>query len=232
MKTKLTVLASIFLMIFSGVASASFGGRLCANDSRFTCYTVKRGDTWQNLFSNSERRDLVMRLNRMNIRLQPGMRIAIPQSSYGNNMMDFSPIRTQISPPGKKVIMVSISPNQLVFGAYNAQGTLQYWGPISGGRGYCPDIGHGCHTATGNYAIYNKGGSGCRSTKFPVGRGGAPMPYCMFFHGGFAMHGSYEVPGYNASHGCLRMFVNDAEWLNQDFTAGAGRVPVIIRSSL
>ena len=43
------------------------------------------------------------------------------------------------------------------------------------------------------------------------------MPYCMFFKGGFAMHGSSGVPGYNASHGCVRLFVDDAQWLNQDF---------------
>ena len=231
MKTKLTVIASLLLMVFSSVASASFGGNLCARDSRFTCYTVKRGDSWQSLFSSSDRRDLVMRLNRMNIRLQPGMRIAIPKSS-DNNMLSYSPLRTQISPPGQKIIMVSLSPNQLAFGAYSAGGVLEYWGPVSGGRSYCPDIGRGCHTSTGNYVIYSKQGSGCKSTKFPVGRGGAPMPYCMFFHGGYALHGSYEVPGFNASHGCIRLFVNDARWLNQDFTSGAGRVPVLVRSSL
>ena len=67
-------------------------------------------------------------------------------------------------------------------------------------------------------AIYNKGGAGCASSKFPVGRGGAPMPYCMFFHGGYALHGSYEVPGYHASHGCIRLFVDDAAWLNEEFS--------------
>jgi len=33
----------------------------------------------------------------------------------------------------------------------------------------------------------------------------------MFFHGGFALHGSPSVPGYNASHGCVRLFDDDAE---------------------
>jgi len=41
---------------------------------------------------------------------------------------------------------------------------------------------------------------------------------------GFALHGSYEVPGYNASHGCVRIFVDDAEWLNEDFTDIGTRV--------
>lgn len=228
----MSVLAGVFLMAFSGVASSqSFGSRLCANDSRYSCYTVKSGETWQKLFPNADRRDLVKRINRINIHLYPGMRIAVPKNTHSTDMLDYAPLSRQISPPGEKIILVSINPNQLVFGAYSAQGTLEYWGPVSGGRGYCPDIGRGCRTATGTYAIYNKGGAGCKSTKYPVGRGGAPMPYCMFFHGGFAMHGSYDVPGYNASHGCLRMFINDAQWLNQNFTRGEGRVPVIIRSN-
>lgn len=44
------------------------------------------------------------------------------------------------------------------------------------------------------------------------------MPYCMFFNGGQAFHGSPGgvIKG-NVSHGCVRMFVEDAEWLRYDF---------------
>ncbi len=52
------------------------------------------------------------------------------------------------------------------------------------------------------------------------------MPYCMFFHGGYALHGSYELPGYNASHGCVRMYKADAEWLNQSFLRIGSKVIV------
>ena len=48
------------------------------------------------------------------------------------------------------------------------------------------------------------------------------MPFCMYFHGGYALHGSSEVPGYNASHGCVRMFTQDAEWLNKKFISIGG----------
>jgi lipoprotein-anchoring transpeptidase ErfK/SrfK len=50
----------------------------------------------------------------------------------------------------------------------------------------------------------------------------------MFFNGNFALHGSYNVPGYNDSHGCVRLFVNDAQWLNQEFTDGE-RTKVIVQ---
>ena len=39
------------------------------------------------------------------------------------------------------------------------------------------------------------------------GRYNSPMPYSIFFTGGYAIHGSYEVGylGYPASHGCIRL---------------------------
>jgi len=40
----------------------------------------------------------------------------------------------------------------------------------------------------------------------------APMPHAIFFYGGFAIHGSYEIGrlGTPASHGCIRLHPNDA----------------------
>lgn len=43
------------------------------------------------------------------------------------------------------------------------------------------------------------------------------MPYCMFFHGGYALHASPVVPGHHDSHGCVRLFLEDAKWLNEEF---------------
>lgn len=220
-------LVAIFIVSFLFIINSSYAAKrhtptLCENPE-YTCHTVKRGNTWEKLFPNPEQRDLVMRINRMNIQLQPGMKIAIPNST-DFDPLKYSPLATLIDPPGKKTIIVSIS--KLAFGAYESDGTLKYWGPISAARGYCPDIGRSCNTSLGKFTIYQKGGPGCASTRYPVGRGGAPMPYCMFFNGNFALHGSYEVPGYNASHGCVRLFVKDAKWLNQEFSQGSTTVIV------
>ena len=40
----------------------------------------------------------------------------------------------------------------------------------------------------------------------------SPMPHAIFFHGGFAIHGSYDIArlGGPASHGCIRLHPNDA----------------------
>ena len=43
----------------------------------------------------------------------------------------------------------------------------------------------------------------------------------MHFFMGFALHGSDIVPGYPASHGCVRLFTEDARWLNEDFVETA-----------
>ena len=43
----------------------------------------------------------------------------------------------------------------------------------------------------------------------------SPMPYSIFFHGGYAIHGSYEISklGGPASHGCIRLHPDDAAQL-------------------
>jgi lipoprotein-anchoring transpeptidase ErfK/SrfK len=43
----------------------------------------------------------------------------------------------------------------------------------------------------------------------------SPMPHSIFFHGGFAIHGSYEISrlGGPASHGCVRLHPSNAATL-------------------
>lgn len=230
MKALLTkVMLVVSIVAFSHVANAkkstSFTAKLC-QEPGYTCYKVKKGDTWAKLFPDKEEREIVKRINRMNTPLYSGKTIALPASGVGDRMQ-YAPFPSQIDPLGEKAVIIDLS--DLAFGAYSANGSLENWGPVSTGKSYCSDIGRGCRTPTGNFAIYTKQGAGCKSSKYPVGKGGAPMPYCMFFKGGFAMHGSPTVPGYHDSHGCVRLFTDDARWLNQEFTDGSN-VKVIIRN--
>lgn len=118
------------------------------------------------------------------------------------------------------------NPRTHSWAAINQQGKVIRSGRASGGRNYCPDIHRSCRTPTGSYTIVSKGGPDCRSSRYPVGRGGAEMPYCMFFSHYYAVHGSYEVPHYNASHGCIRVIPSDARWLNHNFMKIGTRVIV------
>ena len=109
------------------------------------------------------------------------------------------------------------NPRTLTWKAINSNGKVVRSGRGSAGRHYCPDIKRSCRTPTGTYHVLSKGGASCRSSRYPVGRGGAPMPYCMFFSRYYAIHGSYDVPHHNASHGCIRVQPSDARWLNHNF---------------
>lgn len=109
------------------------------------------------------------------------------------------------------------NPNTLTWKAINEQGQVVRTGKGSGGKKYCPDIRRGCKTPSGVFRVWSKGGPECRSSRYPVGRGGAPMPYCMFFSKNYAIHGSDDVPNHNASHGCVRLLPGDARWLSHNF---------------
>lgn len=123
--------------------------------------------------------------------------------------------------------VINVNLGHGTWAAYDSQGDLVNSGRVSGGRSFCSDINKKCKTATGTFTIYEKRGANCKSKIFPVGKGGAPMPYCMFFHQGFALHGSNAVPNFNASHGCVRMKPADAKWLHENFVnVGKTRVKV------
>ncbi len=116
---------------------------------------------------------------------------------------------------GEKVIVVN--PNVHAWGAYDASGNLIRGGLATAGGDWCPDIKRRCHTRSGSFRIQSLGAASCKSSIYPLPRGGAPMPYCMFFNGHQGLHGSYNVVDGNASHGCVRLHVSDAEWIRFQF---------------
>lgn len=123
---------------------------------------------------------------------------------------------------------VVFDPKHYTWTAYNANGDRVRSGRASGGKNYCPDIHRGCKTIVGTFSVISKGGPGCKSSKFPRPRGGAPMPYCMHFHPkGYAIHGSDDVPNANASHGCIRVIPTDAKWLSHHFVGIGTKVVVL-----
>lgn len=118
-------------------------------------------------------------------------------------------------PTGRRVFI--FDPKKPAWAAYDERGRLVRTGHASGGKAYCPDVKRRCLTPTGHFSVHRKGNAYCKSSKYPVGRGGAPMPHCMFFYKGYAIHGSPHVPNYNASHGCIRVLPKDARWLHRHF---------------
>jgi len=192
---------------------AYYGPGLCVYP-QYQCITAKTGDTWATLFPDETQRDLVQRVNRTYNRLVAGRVLAVPNHLADVTLIDLAPFPHTIADHEKQVI---VDQDKLAWGAYDAQGQLVRWGPIASGRDRCPDSPNACLTLTGTYRVFSKEGEKCKSDIFPIGRGGAKMPYCMYFHKGFALHGSDDIPGFRASHGCVRMFIRDAKWLNDNF---------------
>lgn len=207
------------LLVFTATnIYASYGQRLCKTPG-YHCQRVHSGQSWESMFPDDHDRGIVMRVNRMNTQVWAGQVIAVPKNLSNADIMDFAPFPKYLSTAGEKLIVVD--PNAQAWGAYDATGNLLRWGPASSGADYCRDIDKPCRTNGGSYRVFSLGSSDCFSTKFPLPDGGAPMPYCMYFSDGQALHGEPSgLPGYNASHGCVRMYVSDAEWMRYDFVEG------------
>ena len=82
-------------------------------------------------------------------------------------------------------------------------GMLAYVWPVSTAR-------KGFHTPPGNYRVRSMERM-WYSRKYDM----SPMPYSLFFHGGYAIHGTGSVRqlGRPASHGCVRLHPANARAL-------------------
>ena len=106
------------------------------------------------------------------------------------------------------------NPRTLSYKAINSRGKVVKRGRASGGR-------KGRRTPVGHFRVIRKQGASCYSSRYK-----ARMPYCFFFRKLYAIHGFSSVPGYNASHGCIRLPISDAKWLYHNFMRHGTRVIV------
>jgi hypothetical protein len=199
---------------FTHASAAYYGTGLCGYP-QYECIRVGKGQSWERLFPDPVQRDLVQRLNRMSNPIWSGKDIAVPKDLEHATMASLSPFPLTV--PNEGVQLVIVDQDKLAYAAYDKTGHLVMWGPIASGRDRCPDAAKSCRTMTGVFYFFSKENEHCRSNVYPLGKGGAKMPYCMYFHKGFALHGSSDIPGYRASHGCIRLFTRDAKWLNEHF---------------
>jgi len=138
-----------------------------------------------------------------------------PKKKASHHYSYSSRLPAQIDSPNENVII--INPHKHVWGAYTADGKLVRSGLATAGGSWCRDIRRPCHTRTGVFRILSLGGPECVSKKYPVHKGGAPMPFCMYFNNSQAIHGSHELADANISHGCVRVSVSDARWIRFNF---------------
>ncbi len=135
---------------------------------------------------------------------------ALPASriSEGRNVFIFDPIHLQ-------------------WAVYNKEGKQVGLGHAAGGKNYCPDIKKPCRTVVGEFTVFRTEDANCTSKTFPIDEGGgAPMPHCMFFYKGYAIHGSTSPLNKNASHGCIRVSKKAAAWINTNYISPGSIVRV------
>lgn len=237
---RIAVLMFVLFICLPGVLKAQlldYGIALCGDTVNFYCVEIAETDitnevqtsdgvtltaariepTWETLWANTIEREIVMKINRRNIKLKKGDVLAVPYDMGGKTFMDFSPYPLQIDPQGVKLLIWD--PALLAYGAYDVKGSLIRWGPGAGGKDFCADLGRSCRTRPGEFRIQRIENARFRSSRYPKGCSGtkcASMPFAMFFEDNYAFHAG-NVPGANASHGCVRLFYSDAEWLSTNF---------------
>jgi lipoprotein-anchoring transpeptidase ErfK/SrfK len=159
---------------------------------------------------------------------------ATTQSNGYTNTASYDPsvyasrLPENISMGHEKVVLVD--PRAHAWGAYDTDGKLVRAGIATAGGNVCPEGEPGsCRTATGTFRIHAMKGADCYSRTFPRPNGGGLMPYCMFFHEGQALRGSPDsiVVEDNVSHGCVRMRIPDAEWVQNSFAKMGTKVVVL-----
>ena len=159
----------------------------------FTEYQVQSGDTWGSITPDANSALLAMRVNRVDRRhLLPGMKVIIPDSSVAHQ---YVPVPRHIKNSESRELVIFLE-NQY-FGAYE-NGELVHWGPISSGKNG--------RTRVGSFKALWKD-RWHRSSKY----GNAKMYFSVQYNGDYFTH-EQSLPGYAASHGCVRMLKEDAAW--------------------
>jgi lipoprotein-anchoring transpeptidase ErfK/SrfK len=144
----------------------------------------------------------VARFNRLDPRfVYPGTRLRVPDLPAGT---DYVPLPAEYPRAAADERSILIVLDRQFLGAYE-HGRLVASYPISSGRDDHP-------TPPGRYRV-TKMDADHRSSVYPEPDGGWPMPWALRFRSSeYWIHGG-ELVGHPASHGCVRMFPEDAERL-------------------
>lgn len=144
---------------------------------------------------------LLEKLNRADRDHLPHLDSLVLPDRFSEEPLDHAPLPRLVRElaSGSKVLVVH-QPGQ-VFGAYE-DGELVRWGPVSTGRAEHP-------TPSGRYTLTWRS-RGRHSTVNPEWY----MEWYFNFHNerGLSFH-QYALPGYPASHACVRLLERDARWL-------------------
>ncbi|MCD6412119.1 L,D-transpeptidase family protein [bacterium] len=158
----------------------------------FKEYLIKKGDCLSKIVPPSQW-EIVMKVNKIDEKhLIPGKKILIPVNEKAK---EFCPVPKKINDDGERVVVFFLDIQY--FGAYE-KGKLILWGPISSGKRNS--------TPQGKFYVRWK------SKNYFSRKYKREMPYAVNFFKGYFFH-QQALPGYPASHGCIRLLHQDAKKL-------------------
>lgn len=142
----------------------------------------------------------ILKLNRINSRfLKKGDIVVVPNNF--DNFQDLSPFPAKINSAENIAGLILFSQEIQAFGVYE-NGNLLRWGPISSGKE---------STKTKNGLFFTNWKS--KEIASTVNEEWIlKWTFNLDNFDGISMH-QYELPGYPASHSCVRLFGADAKWL-------------------
>lgn len=157
-------------------------------------------DSFQTRYSEEEKK-IIFALNRMDAwRLDPGDVLVIPDSLV-NDLLYYSPFPKEMPLLDSIAKAILISQRIQAIGLYE-EGKLIRWGPVSSGKASTPTP-NGLHY--GNFRAKRKVSTVNKDWLLPY--------YFNFMNfEGVGVH-QYSMPGYPASHACVRLLDEDARFI-------------------
>jgi lipoprotein-anchoring transpeptidase ErfK/SrfK len=174
-------------------------------------------DIYTHLFA--DRAETIKRFNRLDPKfIRAGKRLLVPDIPEGE---EYVPLPLEYPPAAEHERYILVALNKQFLGLYEF-GKLIASYPVVSGVEKCTDTDgteRSCLTPRGLTTVTRKDADHY-SDKYPEPDGGSPMPWALRFRGsGYWIHGG-DMVGYRASHGCVRMFAEDAEKLFNEVEIG------------
>jgi lipoprotein-anchoring transpeptidase ErfK/SrfK len=147
-----------------------------------------------------EKMAFLLKLNRLDAQhLRAGVTLVIPEQL--DELTTFSPFPRRLETVREIPKLILVSLRVQAFGAYEF-GNLAHWGPTSSGKKATP-------TPAGLYHTNWKS----KATRSSINADWLlPWYFNLDNQRGISFH-QYDLPGYPASHGCLRLLADDAAWI-------------------
>jgi hypothetical protein len=144
--------------------------------------------------------EVVLKLNRLDSKhLRKGATLVLPDETA--DLMALSPFPREIASARSLPKLILVSREAQAFGAYES-GKLVHWGPTSTGK-------KSTQTPAGLFHT-NWRKKETRSSVNPAWI--LPWAFNLDNFDGIAFH-QYDLPGFPASHGCVRLLNADAQWI-------------------